>query len=394
MNKKIVWYLAATGVMFAASIAAYWTKQDGAGTVQYVTAPVTYEDLEETVEAVGTIRAAELVSVGAQVTGQIKSMLVTLGDHVKKGQLIAEIDSQPQIYALHTAEAQLESAIATLHSAQASLEQARFALARERELFAHDAAAHADLEMAQATFDVDRANIDMDRAHVTEAQVNVDTAHVTLGYTRIIAPSDGEVVAVLAVEGQTVNANQMTPNLIKLARLDTVEVKARVSEADVIRIKPGLPAFFTILGDPGRRYATTLKTVEPAPDSILTDTTSPGTSGSSSNNSAVYYNALLDMPNTDGRLRISMTTQVSIVLSRVRHATVVPINALLGEARNGRAVVRVLGADRSVSMRQVRTGLQNDTLVQILEGLHFGERVVIGASEKRGAQDPIAFAGG
>ncbi|WP_257828689.1 efflux RND transporter periplasmic adaptor subunit [Burkholderia glumae] len=388
MSKKLIQYVAlGLAISIAAAIAFRYARHDKPN-IQCLTVPVSYQDIESTVEAVGTIRAADLVSVGAQVNGQIKSMRVALGDHVRKGQLIAEIDSQPQIYALDTAQAQLQSAVATLHSSQASLVQARLALERQKELAEHDAGSHADFETAQAAFDVARANVEMSHAQIKVAQVNVDTARVTLGYTRIVAPSDGEIVAVLAVEGQTVNANQTTPNLVKIARLDTVEVKAQISEADVVRLRPGLPAYFTILGDPSHRYETTLKAIEPAPDSILTDTAISTTTTSSSTNTAIYYNGLLDMPNPDNRLRISMTAQVSIVLARARHAAVVPVVALTAPAHDGRATVRLLGADGNVTIRAIRTGIANDTVVQVLGGLGAGDRVIVGQASGAGTRDP------
>jgi macrolide-specific efflux system membrane fusion protein len=391
VSKKIIQYFALGLVISIVAVTAFRYARHDKPNIQYLTAPVSYQDVESTVEAVGMIRAADLVSVGAQINGQIKSMHVALGDHVRKGQLIAEIDSQPQIYALDTAQAQLQSAVATLHSSEASLVQARLTLERQKELVEHDAGSHADFETARAAFDVARANVEMSHAQIKAAQVNVDTAHVTLGYTRIVAPSDGEIVAVLAVEGQTVNANQTTPNLVKIARLDTVEVKAQISEADVVRLKPGLPAYFTILGDPSHRYETTLKAIEPAPDSILTDTTTSATTTSSATNTAIYYNGLLDMPNPDNRLRISMTVQVSIVLARARHVAVVPVAALTAPAHDGRATVRLLGADGNVASRVVRTGIANDTVIQILGGLGVGDRVIVGQASGTSTRDPYSM---
>ncbi|MBJ9592902.1 efflux RND transporter periplasmic adaptor subunit [Burkholderia seminalis] len=393
MRKKVIQYVTlGLAISIVVAVAFRYTRHDKPN-IQYVTAQVSYQDIESTVEAVGTIRAADLVSVGAQVNGQIKSMHVTLGDHVRKGQLIAEIDSQPQIYALDTARAQLQSAVAAVHSSEASLVQARLALRRQKELAEHDAGSHADLETTQAAFDVARANVETSHAQMKVAQVNVDTARVTLGYTRIVAPSDGEVVAVLAVEGQTVNANQTTPNLVKIARLDTIQVKAQISEADVVRLRPGLPAYFTILGDPSHRYETTLKAIEPAPDSIMTDTTTSPTTTSSATNTAIYYIGRLDMPNPDHRLRISMTAQVSVVLARARHVAVLPVAALTAPPRDGRATVRVLAADGNVTSRIVRTGIANDTVVQIVSGLGAGDRVVVGQSSGAGPRDPYGMAG-
>ena len=202
----------------------------------------------------------------------------------------------------------------------------------------------------------------------------------TLGYTRITAPSDGVVVAVLAVEGQTVNANQETPNIIKLANLDTVTVKAQISEADIVRVKPGLPAYFTILGDPDKRYETTLRAIEPAPDSIATDTSTATTSTSSSASTAIYYNGLLDVPNRDGRLRISMTAQVTIVLAQAQHAIVIPSSALMPGNRDGHARVQVVDASGHAAIKSIRTGLDDNASVQVLAGLKPGEKVVVGES--------------
>jgi len=362
-----------------------WTRPEPSP--QYITTPVVVGDIESHVSAVGTIRAADLVSVGAQASGQIKAMRVVLGQRVKKGQLIAEIDSMPQVNALRTAEMQLASLEAQLRAGEAQLDQARLALAREKEMYSHDAAAKQDQETAQSTFLVDQSNVESLKAQISSEQPAVDTARVTLGYTRITAPSDGVVVAILAVQGQTVNANQSTPNIVKLANLDTVTIKAQISEADVVHLKPGLPAYFTILGDPDRRYQTTLRAIEPAPDSISTDTST--TTAATTGTNAVYYNGLLDVPNRDGRLRISMTAQVTIVLAHVAHAVLIPSAALMSGSRRDTGTVRVLDANGHPVLRKVRLGVDDSASVQILDGLRPGERVIVGESSESAAHTPF-----
>jgi len=222
------------------------------------------------------------------------------------------------------------------------------------------------------------------QAQVTQAGIAVNTAEVNLGYTKILAPIDGVVVATVVQEGQTVNANQSTPTIIKLARLDTITVKAQISEADVVRVKPGQKVYFTILGSPEKRYTTTLRTVEPAPDSIATDTTS-STSSSTSTTTAIYYNGLLDVPNTDGALRISMTAQVYIVLAEAKGAITIPSSALGERDRQGMSTVRVLDDEGRAVQRKVRVGINNNVSAQILEGLAAGDKVVVGEAPAAGS---------
>jgi membrane fusion protein, macrolide-specific efflux system len=378
------WFITAVVAVVLVAAGCAWYLTRPAPRPQYLTAPVVLRDIESSVSAVGTIRAGTLVSVGAQVSGQIRSLHVVLGQHVRKDQLIAEIDSLPQVNALHAAQMQLAEFEAQLRGSEATLAQARLALVRQRDLFSHDSAARQDLEAAEAGFVVDQSTVESLRAQVSAARISVDTARVNLGYTQIRAPGDGVVVAILAVEGQTVNANQTTPNIVKIANLDNVTIKAQISEADVVHLKPGLPAYFTILGEPDRRFHATLRAIEPAPDSINTDTSTPTTS-STSTNTAVYYNGLLDVPNREGLLRISMTAQVNIVLAHVPHAVVIPVSALLPGSHGKFAIVRLLAADGRATIRRVHLGIDDNTSVQVLDGLKPGERVILAEATLTGA---------
>ncbi|MFT7774388.1 efflux RND transporter periplasmic adaptor subunit [Roseateles sp.] len=338
------------------------------------TAPVTVSDLEDSVLATGTIGAFKQVSVGAQVTGEVKKLHVALGDKVRQGQLIAEIDALPQQNSLRNSQAALQSAQAQLHAKQAALKQAELVASRLRGLVAADAGARADLESAEATLATARAEVAAQQAQIAQAQVAVDAAQVNLGYTRVTAPMDGVVVAVVTEQGQTVNANQSAPTIIKLARLDLMTVKAQISEADVPRVKPGMPVYFNLLGEPDRRYEVKLRAIEPGPTTIATDTTT-GSSTSTSTTSAIYYNGIFDVPNPEERLRINMTAQSSIVLARVEKALTLPSAALGARAGGDRYRVRVLEQGR-VAERVVRIGLNNRVRAQVLEGLKEGEQVV------------------
>jgi macrolide-specific efflux system membrane fusion protein len=164
-----------------------------------------------------------------------------------------------------------------------------------------------------------------------------------------------------------------------VAQVDTMTIKAQISEADVTRVKPGLPVYFTILGEPDERYRAALRAVEPAPDSVQKDDAASSLTGSTSGSSttaAVYYNGLFDVPNPDEKLRISMTAQVFIVLGEAKNTVVVPASALGKRGEDGRYAVRVVLKDNKTETRQVRIGMNNNVQAQVLEGLEVGERVV------------------
>lgn len=366
-------------IVLAALLAGAYTFLAPPEKPSYLTAPVARADLEDSVLATGTVQAFKQVSVGAQVSGQIKRLAVKLGDKVRSGDLIAEIESLTQQNTLRNAEAALQNITAQLAAKQATLKQAELAFKRAEQLLNQDAGSHESFEAAEATLNATRAEIRSLEAQIAQSRVSVDTARINLGYTRIVAPMDGTVVALITQEGQTVNANQSTPTIIKLARMDTVTVKAQISEADVTRVKPGQKVYFTILGEPRKRYTTTLRAVEPAPDSISTDsTTSSSTSSSSSTSTAIYYNGLLDIANPDDKLRISMTTQVYIVLAEAEKALSIPSAALGERDRDGTYQVRVLGAKGTPEERRIKIGINNKTSAQVLEGLSEGDQVVLG----------------
>jgi len=354
---------------------------------QVTSAAVERGDLEVSVLATGTINAFKIVSVGARATGEVKRLAVALGDKVKEGQLIAEIDALTQQNALRDAQAQLRSAEALLNSRKATLAQAGLSARRQRELAAADAGARADLEAAEAALNTASADVESQQAMVAQARINVDSAQVNLGYARVLAPMDGTVVAIVTEQGQTVNAAQTAPTIIKLARLDTMTIKARISEADVPRVKPGMPVHFSLLGEPDRRIQATLRAVEPG-DTTLADTTSAttSTSSSSSSTSAIYYNGIFDVPNPDGTLRINMTAQSTIVLAQAKAALSIPVAALgAHDAKADRYQVRVLGPEGRIEARSVRVGLNNRVRAQVLDGLKEGERVVTAEAAPPGA---------
>ncbi|OAE49114.1 efflux transporter periplasmic adaptor subunit [Agrobacterium tumefaciens] len=361
---------------------------------ELVTAQARTGDIEEVVLATGVLEPLELVRVGAQASGRIEHLAVKIGDIVEAGQLVAEIDSQTRRNTLRDREAALANIRAAHAARRAGLVKAEKDFERERDLLAGGSTPRAQYDAAVATRDNARAEVQALEAQITQAQVALESAGVELGYTRITAPIAGTVVAIVTDEGQTVNALQTAPTIVMIARLDTMTVRADISEADVVRVRRGLPVWFSILGDPKRRFDGELRQVEPAPASIANESNAAA-SRINSTNGAVYYTGLIDVANADGILRPSMTAQVSIVLSRVSGTVLVPLSAVEGAPRAGdTARVRILDAVGEVQIRQVQVGIDNGADIQILGGLQAGETIVLGAStdERTDGQAQLAAA--
>jgi macrolide-specific efflux system membrane fusion protein len=351
------------------AVASATKRYVASGKTAYLTAPVARGDVRSVVMATGTLQAHQQVDVGAQVSGQLRSMNVKLGDHVQKGQLLAEIDPALPQAALRSAQANLQSLQAQRRAVAASLWQADLALQRQQQMLARDATSRQDLEAAKAQNEVLRASCASLDAQISQSRAQVDTAKTNLAYTKITAPMGGEVVAIITQEGQTVVASQQAPVILKIADLETITVKAQVSEADVIRIEPGQAAYFTILGDSEARHAGTLRAIEPAPQ----DFSNPESKASG----PVFYNALFEAPNPEHRMRIGMTAQVTVILDQAKNALYVPLSALGQRTPEGRYPVRVIRSGRDPITILLGIGINDRINVQVLDGLNEGERVIV-----------------
>ncbi|CNC73868.1 efflux RND transporter periplasmic adaptor subunit [Yersinia intermedia] len=343
----------------------------------YIAAAAETRTLEQTVLADGTIKAQKQVTVGAQVSGQIKALHVTLGQQVEKGQLVAEIDDLTQQNALKDAEEALKNVLAQRAAKVATQKNNQLTYQRQQQILAKGLGVRADFDSAKATLESTQAEITALDAQIAQAEIAVNTAKLNLGYTKISSPITGTVVAIPVEEGQTVNAVQSAPTIIKVAQLDTMTIEAQISEADVVKVKAGMPVYFTILGEPEQRFSATLRAIEPAPDSINDETTTTTSSSSSSSTSstAIYYNGLFDVANPNGALRISMTAQVYIVLNKAENAVVIPATAL--ENVKGKYQVQVVSDNGSIRWREVAVGLNNNVDAQILSGLQAREQVIV-----------------
>lgn len=343
---------------------------------KYLTITPTRTDVVSKVVATGKLVGRSEVNVGAQVNGQLQKLYVELGDKVKKDDLIAEIDPRTQNNALLTAKANLKVEKASKAQKVALLKQQQSEYDRQLKMRTKNATSEANLEVALANLEQTKAAITLCDANIEKAQLSVDNAITNLGYTTIRAPRDGVVIGIVTEEGQTVVSNQSAPTIVKLADLETMTVEAEISEADVVKIKPGMNAYFTILGMPDKKFHSSLRQIEPG-----TAAESSGTSNSSSasgSSTAIYYNALLDVPNKEGILRVSMTAEVTIVLGESKNALTLPIAVLDRKVGDDQYKIRVLDKDNNLQEKLIKVGMKDNIHYEILEGLEEDDRVVIG----------------
>ena len=232
---------------------------------------------------------------------------------------------------------------------------------RNDKLFADGVISASDRDVAKANFDVATADVASLAAQMKEAAAAVDTAKANLGYTKITAPMAGEVVSINTLEGQTINANQQAPNILRIADISTMTVWTQVSEADIVHVMPGQDVYFTVLGGP-RRWNSKIRQILPTPELI---------------NNVVFYDVLFDVPNADRQLEIQMTAQVFIVLAQAKNVLLVPA-AAVGNAPEGSATkVQVLKPDGSIELRPIKIGIKSEISAEVTEGLKENEQVVI-----------------
>jgi macrolide-specific efflux system membrane fusion protein len=346
---------------------------------QWVTAPVVVGDVEQTVLATGIIEPFKLINIGAQASGRIVAINVALGEQVAKGHLIAEIDPSTERNALEIAEAGLRQARAQRASRAAALNQAEKVLRRAEQTYSREATSLADYETAEANWKEAKADLAAQDAQIRQATLQADTARVTLGYTKVVAPIGGTVVAIVAPEGQTVNAIQVAPTIVKLADLDVMTVRAQISEADITHVHVGAHLYFTILSEPGHRYYSTLRAIEPGPDSIASDSPTVNSSPVSVVSSgAIYYNGLFEVPNPKGDLRPSMTAQVYIALNVAKGVLTIPAAALQEHTRDGQYVVTTVDSKGNAEKHSITVGINNNVTAEVRSGLSVRDIVVLG----------------
>ena len=380
--RRGLWAAAGIAVILAA-IVLVWRPWAGtaASNANQRTAIAAKGDIEDLVSALGTLQPLQYVDVGTQVSGQLQKILVDFGAEVKQGDLLAQID--PTVYQARVAanEAQLMSLKAQVAEKQAQRTLAEQQLRRQKQLMSGRATSQDALESAEANLQVVDAQIAGLRAQIQQVESNLKADQANLSYTKIFAPMAGTVVDIIARQGQTLNANQQAPIILRIADLSTMTVVTQVSEADVAKLKLGVSAYFSTLGQPDRRRTGKLRQILPTPQVV---------------NNVVLYSALFDVSNPERDLLPQMSAQVFFIIAEAHNVVTVPVAALravVARTRPGgqqaaspatapatppqtRYTVRVLKDGRTED-RPVQVGVTNRVMVEITAGLEAGETVVL-----------------
>ena len=360
--------------ILAAAVAAvggwYFLFGSGGGSGEDETprrsATIGHRTLGDVVTASGTLKPSRLVEVGAQVSGQLQKLHVKVGDTVARGDLIAEIDATIQRNLVDASRAGLRATEAQLAVQRSALGLAEAEAARQKRLKADEATTQVEYERAQDALARAQGAMVQLESQIASQRARLTSDEAALGYSSIYAPADGTVLQVLAAEGQTLTATYVTPVILHLADLSTLTVEAKVAEANVGKLEPGMGVHFTTLGSRGRRWHGTLAQILPR---------------ANVENSVVTYTALFDVDNADGALRADMTAQVFFELNAPREVLAVPLEMLtdFGERdpeTGTPAQVRVQFADGTVEVRVVAIGETSHTYAEVLSGLAEGDRVV------------------
>ena len=364
-RRKHIWFLLIVVLVTAVAVGGWWFQSDRQPNQNLLTVPVQRGDLEDLVTATGVLQPRDYVDVGAQVSGQLEVLHVRIGDDVKEGDLLAEIDPTLYVARVDATRAQLRNQRAQLMERKAQLTLAELQYRRQQNLLREEATSREASQTAEATLQSARAQIEAISAQIEQTESTLRAEEANLEYARIYAPMDGTVVSIEARQGQTLNVNQQAPILMRIADLSAMTVEAQVSEADIGKLTPDMPVYFTTLGSQQQRWESRLDRLEPTP--VV-------------ENNVVLYNAVFEVPNPEGRLMTQMTAQVFFVNAEARGALLVAVTALNG--RGPGATVQVLGSNGQPEQRAVTVGVTNRVQAEIVDGLEEGDRVV---SSPRGA---------
>lgn len=352
------------------------SKQD----TPQLTVTVDRGDIERNVMATGSLKPSLQVNVGAQVNGQLTKLYVKQGDRVTRGQLLAEIDPTLQQNELRKSEAELQSAQAQKQATQALLRQYLLEFRRQQKLAKEGSGVQSALEQAQAQYDSQLAQLHVNEAQIVQSQMALETAKANLGFTRIMAPIDGEVLGIVTKEGQTIVSSQTAPTIMVLANVDTMTVQTRISETDILKVSVGQPLWFYVVADPERRYESRMDAIQEASADSLREESAG--QGNNQQPSAVYYNGLFSIANHERLLRTSMTAQVFIITAQAKNVLRVPLSALgeqqsvLDPKADKRYRVQVIKGQQTAE-RWVAIGLRDGQYAEVKEGLEQGEQVAL-----------------
>ena len=343
---------------------------------KFNTIPVKKGNVEEVVEASGPIAPITTTQVGALVSGEILKIYVDYNTQVKKGDLMAIIDPTQIQAAYDQAEASLSSAKEDLESAKMSYNLAQANYKRYKSLYTKDYVAKTDLEQYQLAFVNAKSSLNSAESRVIQAQASLDRAKKDLDNTRIVSPIDGIVLTKQVSEGQSLTSGFSTPEMFTLAQdLTKMQIEAKVSEADVVKIKEGQTAQFTLDGYPDEKFQGTVRQVR---------TNYTGSSASSSMSSSdTTYTVVIDVDNTEGKFIPGMTATITIKTKEKKDVLLVKNEALrfapsTNKERFKTTGLWILDENNQPKRIDVTIGIMDDDKTEITSGdIKDGQMVIV-----------------
>ena len=294
----------------------------------YVWEQVEKGDITDVVEASGPLAPITTTQVGALVSGEVLKIYVDYNSRVKKGDLLAEIDPTQVQADYDQAKATLSSAKESLESAKMSYHLAQLNRDRYKDLYAKNYVSKSSLEEYELAYVNAKSSLNSAESSVIQAQAQLDRAKKDLSNTKIVAPYDGIVLTKLVSEGQSLTSGYSTPEMFTLAQdLTKMQIEAKVSEADVVKITAGLVADFTLDGYPDQTFHGTVRQVRTNYSSSSSSSSSSSGYGSSSSSSTTYT-VVIDVDNTAGKFMPGMTATISIKAQDKKGVLLVPNEAL------------------------------------------------------------------
>ena len=370
-------------------VAAVVRQCRNGGAASYQTATITRGPITQAVTATGTLNPVVNVQVGSQVSGNIAKLFVDYNSQVKAGQVVAQID--PALF-----QATVTQAEGDLASAQAALELAKVNATRIQELFARKTSSQADLDQAMATLHTAEANVKIKQGALDKAQADLEHCTIT-------SPIDGVVISRSVDVGQTVAASLQAPVIFAIANdLTKMQIDANVAEADVGVVKIDQNVDFTVDAFPMETFHGKVVQVRNAPITVQ---------------NVVTYDTVIGVSNPELKLKPGMTANVSIVVAhkdnvlqvknaalRYRPPDAIPVETRkTGTSRPGRSVAGRSSAPHEMAQRtvyvlpfgashpeprQIKTGISDGIMTEVVDGLKEGDRVVTAEIGSTAASSP------
>lgn len=327
VQKNIFIKLLIVAVLIGGGWFAWSRLQKKQARPHYITEDVKRGDIADVVEASGPLAPITTTQVGALVSGEVLKIYVDYNSRVKKGDLLAEIDPTQVQADYDQAKATLSSAKESLELAKMSYHLAQLNRTRYKDLYAKNYVSKSSLEEYELAYVNAKSSLNSAESSVIQAQAQLDRAKKDLSNTKIVAPYDGIVLTKLVSEGESLTSGYSTPEMFTLAQdLTKMQIEAKVSEADVVKISAGLVADFTLDGYPDQTFHGTVRQVRTNYSSSSSSSSSSGYGSSSS--SSTTYTVVIDVDNTAGKFMPGMTATISIKAQDKKGVLLVPNEAL------------------------------------------------------------------